>query len=105
MSKVTKSLLKGVKEAVQYASGYQKGSCTHKILVPKQVDVKKIRSQLQLSRSEFSEQFGFSPRTLEKWEQGVRNPDTAARAYLTVIAYNASIVNQALHNAEKMSAT
>jgi len=85
-SSVTKSLLKGAKEAVKYASGHKKGARQHKVTVPQQVDVKNIRLQLNLSRGEFSEQFGFSARTLEKWEQGTRYPDTAARAYLTVIS-------------------
>jgi len=105
MSNISKSLRRGMREALQYSSGNQQGSRTHRVQVPKQVDVKEIRSQLQLSRGEFSEKFGFSTRTLEKWEQGLRNPDTAARAYLTVIAYNANIVNQALHNAEIRSSS
>lgn len=99
MTSVAKSLIKGAEEALEYASGNKKNAVLHKIKVPQQVDIKAIRLQLHLSRSEFSEKFGFSTRTLEKWEQGVRKPDTAARAYLTVIAYNANIVNQALHNA------
>ena len=101
MSSVTKSLLQGAKEAVNYASGRKRGARLHKVTVPQQVDVKNIRLQLNLSRSEFSEQFGFSTRTLEKWEQGTRYPDTAARAYLTVILYNSIAVNQALCNAQK----
>jgi len=101
MNSVTKSLLKGAKEAVKYASGHKKGARQHKVTVPQQVDVKDIRLQLNLSRSEFSEQFGFSTRTLEKWEQGTRYPDTAARAYLTVISHDPIAVNQALNNAQR----
>lgn len=102
MSSVAKSLLRGAKEAVKYASGHKKGARQHKVTVPQQVDVKDIRLQLHLSRSEFSEKFGFSTRTLEKWEQGTRNPDTATRAYLMVISYNPIAVNQALiGNAQK----
>lgn len=41
-----------------------------------------------MSRSEFSSHFGFNLRTIEKWEQGVRQPDGSARAYLTVISKN-----------------
>jgi len=96
MNSVTKSLLKGVNEAVQYASGDKKDFCEHEVRVPQLVNVKEIRQQLNLNRSDFSKNFGFSIRTIEKWEQGVRNPDTAARAYLTVIAYNSSVVAQAL---------
>lgn len=93
MSSVKKSLLKGVQEAIEYSSNRKidkktrQRICrhkTHKIKVPKQVDIKDIRLQLHLSRSEFSDKFGFNPRTLEKWEQDTRCPDTTARAYLTV---------------------
>lgn len=100
MNNIAKGLFKGAQEAVQYASGYKQGTRQHKIKVPQQVDVKGIRLRLHLIRSEFSERFGFSARTLEKWEQGSRSPDTAARAYLTVIAYNSKVVNQALNNAQ-----
>lgn len=96
MSSVTESLLKGVKEAIQFAAGHKKDASVHKIKVLERIDVKEIRLHLHLSRSEFSKKFGFSTRTLEKWEQGVRTPDTAARAYLTVIAYDPNTVSQAL---------
>jgi putative transcriptional regulator len=99
MRSVAKSLLKGANEAIKFAAGRNKGIRLHKVEVSQQIDVKGIRLQLHLSRNEFSEKFGFSPRTLEKWEQGIRNPDTTARAYLTVIAHNPTAVNQALNNA------
>lgn len=102
MSNLTKSLLKGAKEAVQYSLGDKKNFCQHKIKVPQLVNVKEIRQQLNLNRNEFSKKFGFSIRTIEKWEQGVRNPDTAARAYLTVIAYNSSVVTQALSSQKQV---
>ena len=60
--------------------------------------LKAIRECLNLSRPEFSRRFGFNVRTLEKWEQGVRQPDTAARAYLTVIASNPKRVISALRD-------
>jgi putative transcriptional regulator len=101
MTSVAKSLIKGAKEAVKYAQGQKKGLHQHRITVPEYVDVKAIRQQLKLSRSEFSAKFGFSTRTIEKWEQGTRIPDTAARAYLTVIAYNSKLVFAALNNAQK----
>lgn len=101
MNNIAKSLLKGANEAVKFASGHKKYARLHKVKVPGKIDVKNIRLQLNLSRSEFSERFGFSSRTLEKWEQGARHPDTAARAYLIVIAYNPNVVNQALNSAQK----
>jgi putative transcriptional regulator len=35
-----------------------------------------------MSRQQFSEEFGFSVLTIEKWERGERLPEAPARAYL-----------------------
>jgi putative transcriptional regulator len=98
MSKIGKSVLKGANEALSYAKGYRKGTKTHKIVIPKQVNVRAIRHQLHMSRAEFAEHFGFSIRTLEKWEQETRQPESAARAYLMVIARDPKAVENALRN-------
>ncbi len=97
MSTIGKSILKGAKEALAYAKGQKKGAKTHKIKVPKQVDVRAIRDKLHMTRREFADKFGFSIRTLEKWEQGIRLPETSARAYLTVITHKPKIVESILH--------
>ncbi len=97
MSKIGESLLKGAEEALTYARGQTKGHKIHKIKVPKQVDVRSIRVKLHMSRREFADHFGFSIRTLEKWEQGVRQPEGAARAYLVVIDRNPKAVEKALN--------
>ena len=39
-----------------------------------------------LSQGGFARRYGFAVTTLRNWEQGVRSPDAAARAYLKVIA-------------------
>ena len=96
MSKLGESLLKGAKEALEYANNEKSKAKVHKIKVPAEVDVKKIRLTLHLNRKDFAERFGFSVRTLEKWEQGVRHPDGAARAYLVVISRNPKAVESAL---------
>lgn len=98
MSHIGKSLLKGAEEALAYAKGQTKGAKAYKVKIPKQVNVRAIRIKLHMTRHEFAEHFGFSVRTLEKWEQGVRQPEGAARAYLVVIAQNPKAVETALHN-------
>ena len=57
----------------------------------------RLRKKMHMSRQKFCEEFGFSVRTLEKWERGERVPETSARAYLTVIASNSAAVINALH--------
>jgi putative transcriptional regulator len=96
MSKLSKSLLTGAKQALAHARGKKSKAKVHKVIVPDHVNVKAIRLKLHLTRQEFAYRFGFSIRTLEKWEQGTREPDGAARAYLVVIDKNHKAVELAL---------
>jgi len=96
MSKIGVSLLRGANEALAHAKGEKSKAKVHKVLVPKHVNVRAIRLKLHLTRQEFANRYGFSIRTLEKWEQGAREPDGAARAYLVVIDRNHKAVESAL---------
>ena len=55
-----------------------------------------IRENLGLTQREFAKQFQIALGTLRDWEQGVRRPDSAARAYLWVIQENPDAVRAAL---------
>ncbi len=99
MSNIGKSLIQGALEALDYAQGKKHGTRTHKVKVPLDVDVVSIREHLHMSRQQFSSEFGFSIRTLEKWERGERLPEGPARAYLTVISQNPNAVMEALKHA------
>jgi putative transcriptional regulator len=61
--------------------------------------VKVIRRALGLSQEEFAERFQIPIGTLRDWEQGRKDPDAAARAYLQVIGRNPRAVSDALHPA------
>lgn len=61
--------------------------------------VKVIRRALDLSQEEFAERFQIPLGTLRDWEQGRKDPDAAARAYLVVIGRDPAAVNAALHPA------
>ncbi len=98
MSDLGKSILQGASEALEYAKGNQSKSRTHAVKIPDGVDVVEIRDQLHMTRQEFADTFGFSIRTLEKWERGERHPEGPTRAYLTVIANEPSAVMKALSN-------
>ena len=69
---------------------------TRRIVLPDQVDVKRIRTKARMSQSEFARAFCINPRTLQEWEQGRRKPDATTRAYLAVIAKNRQAVLEAL---------
>jgi putative transcriptional regulator len=55
-----------------------------------------IRRALGLSQEEFAKRFHIPLGTLRDWEQGRKDPDTAARAYLRVIGHNPAAVTEAL---------
>ena len=58
--------------------------------------VRIIRRALGLSQEEFAARFRIPLGTLRDWEQGRKDPDTAARAYLRVIGRNPAAVIEAL---------
>jgi putative transcriptional regulator len=59
-------------------------------------DPREIRQRLGLTQREFSRQFQIALGTLRDWEQGGRRPDSAAKAYLRVIAAAPDAVRQIL---------
>ncbi len=69
---------------------------TRYVDVPEKIDVKAVRTGLGMSQSQFARTFGFNPRVVQDWEQGRRQPETAARAYLLVIQRNPGAVTAAL---------
>lgn len=99
MSDIGKSLIQGALEALEYAKGQKTGAKTHKVNVPAEIDVSAIRNELHMTRQQFSDEFGFSIRTLEKWERGERLPEGPTRAYLMVISKNPKAVVEALRKA------
>jgi putative transcriptional regulator len=63
------------------------------------VDVKAIRTRLNLSQDAFAHRFGFSVAAVRDWEQHRRQPEKAARILLLVIANDPEAVNRALSKA------
>jgi putative transcriptional regulator len=98
MSKAGDMILEGLAEALAHARGEATGARETTIMVeiPKRIDVRALRERLQMSRPVFAARFGFSVRTLQKWETGERQPEGPARAYLTVIDRNPAAVVEAL---------
>jgi putative transcriptional regulator len=60
--------------------------------------VRIIRRALGLSQEEFATRFHIPLGTLRDWEQGRKDPDAAARAYLVVIGRNPAAVAEALRS-------
>ena len=97
-SALGRRLIASAKEMVAHAKGELKLE-EYEVKLPPQVDVLAIRQRLKLSQAEFARRFGFSPRAVQDWEQGRRKPETAARAYLLVIASDPKAVDRALRGA------
>jgi putative transcriptional regulator len=62
--------------------------------------VKRLRIELGLSQTEFSNRYHIPVATLRDWEQRRREPDAGSQAYLLVIAAEPDIVARALAKAK-----
>ena len=80
-------------EAAGLARGKGKAARTHVVNVP---DVRAIREQLGLSQTAFANAYRIPLATLKGWEQGRRQPDATAAAYLSVIAHLPAEARRAL---------
>ena len=83
-------------EGMKLVLAHQLGKVELEQVWPKPVDVKAIRRRVKMSQAEFARAYGISKRALQEWEQGGWQPDSAARAYLTVIAKEPAVVRRAL---------
>jgi putative transcriptional regulator len=89
-------IIAAFEEVLADMRGEKTGVRTRIVHVPARVDVKAIRRRLRMSQSEFARTFGFSLGTVQNWERGHRQPEGAARAFLTVIAHRPDVVVEAL---------
>lgn len=63
--------------------------------------IKSLRRALALTQEEFAARYQIPLGTLRDWEQGRREPDQPAKAYLTVIARDPDGVRKALDSNPK----
>ena len=83
-------------EGMELVLAHARGELELEQVWPKPVDIKAIRKQVKMSQTEFSRAYCISKRALQEWEQGGRQPDSTARAYLRVISREPALVRQAL---------
>ena len=83
MSDFGKDLIAAMEEAAAHARGEGKVARVNTIEVP---DVRAIREALGLTQQAFASAYRIPLATLKGWEQGRRQPDATASAYLSVIA-------------------
>ena len=93
MNKLSKDLVKSLGEPHNHAESRASSARVHVIEVP---DVRAIRRKLHLSQQEFAQKYRIPLPTLRNWEQGRRQPDAPAAAYLHVIARRPREISEAL---------
>jgi len=95
MGTLADSIRGGLEQAVAFAEG-SADEKEYRIHIPADIDVKSIRTRLNMTQDEFAGQFGFSVTTLRHWEKGTRRPEGSTRAYLIVIDRDPEAVRKAL---------
>ncbi len=95
MSKLGDELIRSMQEAVAITRG-EADPKSYRVHIPARIDVKAIRRRLGLTQAAFAERFGFSIKNIRNWEQGARQPEGSARAYLLVIDRDPEAVQRAL---------
>ncbi len=101
MSKIGDELIQGLQNAVEHARG-RAGAARETVVrvpVPARIEVAAIRKKLGLTQEAFALRFGFSVKSIRNWEQGARQPEGSARAYLLVIDRAPRAVERALNAA------
>jgi|APTNR8051073442_1049403.scaffolds.fasta_scaffold02192_12 putative transcriptional regulator len=79
-------LLQSIAEGKAFRDGTaDKSKYRVTVVVPKTIDVKAIRSRLEMTQIDFAATFGFSLKSVQFWEQGRRIPEASARAFLKLI--------------------
>ncbi len=66
------------------------------VVTSQAVDVRRLRERFGLTQEQFALRFGLELDAVRNWEHGRREPDTAARSYLTVIDRAPEAVQEAL---------
>lgn len=94
-------LIAGMENALAHARGRKRAAreTVVRAHVPEQIDVAALRRRLGMSQAVFAARFGFSVKNIQNWEQGSRQPEGPARAYLLVIDRNPKAVQDALAKA------
>lgn len=94
MGKFGRDLIESLRQAADYAQkGKARGMRITKVDLP---DVKTICRSLRMSQGEFSAVYRIPLATLKNWEQGRRQPDAPASAYLRAIQRRPKEVMEAL---------
>ncbi len=94
MSKFGKELIESLTQAVAHARGRKmRGIRVTTVETP---DVRAIRRSLRMSQHRFATTYRIPLPTLKNWEQGRRQPDAPAAAYLLAIKRRPKEIREAV---------
>jgi putative transcriptional regulator len=93
MTRFSEDLIESLTEACEHAEGKPGNVRIRVVEVP---DVRAIRRGLRMSQHEFARVYRIPLATLKNWEQGRRQPDAPAAAYLQAIAKRPKEIGEAL---------
>ena len=91
MSSMFNDLKASLEEAVEIKQGQKEAARVARYEV---IDVKEIRTQLNISQKEMAEALGTSVDTVKSWELKRRNPTGLAAKALSMIQGNPSLFNE-----------
>ena len=98
---VYSSIKKGLQEAIEYEKGNLKGVKRHVITVKpltvyKAKEIKKVRTNLELSQSAFANIIGVSKKAVEAWESGKNVPQGPAQRIIELLDKDPAIADKYL---------
>jgi putative transcriptional regulator len=91
-------IVEGLERAIAWTRG-ENGNVRVRVVHVPEVDVRAVRTKMDLSQAQFATKFGFPPATLRNWEQGRSRPDAPNRVLLAVIAKHPEAVEDVLGKA------
>ncbi len=89
-----RNLFEEIKEGLEAIRDKPDALTRHDLSAP---DIKAIREKFQLSQSQMATYLGVKTKTLQNWEQGVRNPTASAQTLLRVLEKEPDAVMRALY--------
>ena len=98
ISKAGKEIITGTEQALAYLKGDKTKGRAYKVRA-RDINIKAIRENLNMTQEVFSETFAIPVSTLKKWETNNRVPEGPTKAYLMVIEKSPHAVKKALHSA------
>lgn len=95
MTNIGDDIIKGMQEALAHTRGENDKAIVHHVKLD-EIDVKGIRTFLQLTQDQMSQFLGVSVSGYRKWEQKTRRPNGAALTLLKVMEKEPEAVLRAL---------